>query len=1131
MKVIYKIELILFAIVGTYLIMSVPFVNAININILHGGFSESAVLDPGKYVIKEYTIEHDEFWSSVDINIELNNGTSEQIQKVYIYKCRGMNPEECIKTSSYDSFSGNFNQTYNWDDIADQTAYYPQKANLLYLVKLSNNYGPKWLGFWDQIKRSERTFPGTYLYSYSLNSMDVYAKNINFFQPIKTFIQERTMVPFNSSWVERVVLSGMNFLYEIKTNEPPSFATENHSSNQISSPIDRSYSFVFSNTSTETFNPVTLNINPSYICGNGDCETDLGETQSNCCYDCGCPGNFYCENSVTCKSLNGIVLSLAVPPATVINNCNVDHELEVIVQINNPPAGVDITDMAYYLNTTNYALTCSGGPGTNYVYACPITVPADPGCGEGEYVLGPNSIVFDILFPDGPETRTKSISVGFPDITLGSWSCGENGCETDLGETQSNCCYDCGCPRGQYCDIVNQANTGRCKADISDANLDIMDVNPTHLYAHDPAGDSVNFIARVTNSPSILSADPSCSIDCEYDGSPCTSSCTLRCTEEESSDPDIYNSSCAMNFSISGYDPLLNYNLYPKFNYSLRYMNGSIVANKILSKNIPTITIGAHWCGDMNCGPDEDSVSCCYDCGCSVGQYCDTQDASSPTNGDSCRQLDSISITVGNIPQTSFTDSRRYHKANVSLYVYNKPSGFIVNTDCDLAGGNITCTAPCFEQTSTDPSIYNATCQITIPPMDYSTSPYYNSVTNKMTLTQNSLNISLEFNNGPIKTIKNFIEGFGDIQITPIPQCGDGYCESNLGESVNNCCVDCPCRDVYGSGHFCYTGTNVNGDCVATSNVQLEITGFDPDPVNCTIFEFGDECRFVESVDLSAHIVNAASDMEILGSYYTYNGEDYDLYCFATPSNQTEYYTCSITIPEPEETDEGEIEKEVGLTFIIKYSDGFETITQNISAASTLKIQKVKSEELRTCEEERAGLDSKISGLEKDKRTVETIISVFIALAAGLWVACALGCGWCCKVALWLGCAAACLASILLPQIEKIKNEVSSLKAQRDKMCRSSNYRDFKSGVDGSFGMGGTLVSLILGIVCVVCLFQAVSGMSGGKEAATAEGGAIDVSGATWHADAGWEGGGYWDMGGKWKVSAGSAGVAPAPVH
>jgi len=103
--------------------------------------------------------------------------------------------------------------------------------------------------------------------------------------------------------------------------------------------------------------------------------------------------------------------------------------------------------------------------------------------------------------------------------------------------------------------------------------------------------------------------------------------------------------------------------------------------------------------------------------------------------------------------------------------------------------------------------------------------------------------------------------------------CGDGLyvCETDLGESSENCCVDCPCPQ---EDDFCYTGNTLHGECVGRSEIQSGSVIIDPQPLECVIeLENKVMCVFTSpTIGAEIDINNLPVGAEIVDSSYTING-------------------------------------------------------------------------------------------------------------------------------------------------------------------------------------------------------------------------------------------------------------------
>ncbi len=1074
------IALEIFVVLVSYLVLTMPVAFATNIKIIYGGFEKNVSYNPEGLVNK--VIEPDKDDETVFVSI--SNASSDVIETVYLYTCRGYSPTECIGHGSYESQDAGFSKEYGWSELADQTSTFPQTANIMTLVKFADPFGSKWAGFWDTVTR-EHSGSDFSVSTHSLDNMDLHV-NYGYQNLVEDFIRDRDMIPFNPSWVQKAVFPGMTKLYELGMDSPPDITPESRSGNVITS-IDKDFSFVFAESSI--MNPAVFNFNPNYECGNDDCESGLGENSGNCCYDCGCLSGSYCDSSRGCQSEGGITLSLPVIPDTRVSNCNVEHHLSIAVRLDNPPTGFSITSMNYILNgTDSYTASCSGGAGTNYIYICNITVPPAVLCIEGEFILTPNSITFVISYPDGPNTVSKTLTTSFPDITIGSWTCGQFGCESHLGEDSSNCCYDCNnCPGGQYCDFeTGKPSTSMCRTEPDDSNLVISDVSPTHFSSSDGSED-ISFIAQITNKPQGMSTPSAdCSIDCTPN---CTASCFVSCRSVSSSDPSIYNFTCILSFVISNYNVLRDYTLYPILNYTMTFNNGTgPQITKTLSAGVGGITIGIHYCGDLDCTQDENQSICCYDCGCSAGQYCDTL-GTTDHRLDSCKPLNLINITKVDVGSTNLTDSSIEHRVNVTLRVDSKPSGASLSAVCGFNNSvsDVACSAECGEINES-----GAVCQVIIPAINYSETGFYDPVARMITLPQNVMGVNLGFNDGPNVSSMDFSFSVPDITIDVIAHCGDGDCESDIGETSDNCCLDCPC----GPDLYCYTGSVPTGECLSVNDVILLIDKTEPEDLNCTITEHKGKCQFLKSVDILARILNPPSDIEVFNSHYEFDGNDYrNINCFASPPDQNENYTCPTVLPEIDSNSGGGIEKNLSLYLTVRYTSNQSLITQNISASTTLTINRIKSDRVMECERVKAELASTKAKISRDK----TMLYVFLGLATTVAViicatarhCCMEGveCTWSCAFWIFLcGLAVAvvgCIGSMLHSAVLELEQEITQLEQEEDLLCSSSDPSQMRQALGNMKETGMDMVNIALGVVCAVGIALMLWGVVGMIKAPT----------------------------------------------
>ena len=412
-------------IVACYLVISISFVSAVEVRVVSGGVTygtvQSSDFDTSALVTRTITTA-----GYPNIQITAKNGTQDyQVVKVYVYKCKGMNPGQCVSSGSMESFGGNFNVTYQWSDLADQTSTYPQTANILIVAKLQKLGLQTWVGYWHSVKRTGSSVFQQSSYP-TLGSVELEAESAGLVNSIINYIKGRKMLPF--SWAKKVTFSVGNTLYELATDNiaAPAFSGSQKSGSQIDL-LGREYDIVFPNFPDVSgiMDAVTLYSNPGYTCGNGVCETPEGESESNCCLDCLCSGTgYYCDLGFGCRSLGQVSLALYGTPQTAVQNCNEQHTMNIRVEVKNKPTGSTITGTSYVLGGGSpQSTTCALYSGN--VYTCQVVVPPAIPCVGSEFRLAGNSITFAMKYNDGGVEKTMERSVSFPDVVVGSWTCGD----------------------------------------------------------------------------------------------------------------------------------------------------------------------------------------------------------------------------------------------------------------------------------------------------------------------------------------------------------------------------------------------------------------------------------------------------------------------------------------------------------------------------------------------------------------------------------------------------------------------------------------------------------------------------------------------------------------------------------
>jgi hypothetical protein len=147
----FKLLLIgIFAMVASYLVFSIPVASATSVRIYYNGVYQSSVqYNPQSFVLKSVSV------SGGNVLINITNGTgTASIEKVFVYKCRGLSPAACASSITPDSAESNSGWSYPWSEVADGTSGYPQRANFIIFVKVRVSDKMFWTGFWQRIERT-----------------------------------------------------------------------------------------------------------------------------------------------------------------------------------------------------------------------------------------------------------------------------------------------------------------------------------------------------------------------------------------------------------------------------------------------------------------------------------------------------------------------------------------------------------------------------------------------------------------------------------------------------------------------------------------------------------------------------------------------------------------------------------------------------------------------------------------------------------------------------------------------------------------------------------------------------------------------------------------------------------------
>jgi len=1072
-----------------YLLIAIPISQATTINIIYGGFSKSVKLPE---LVDIQVSRNAGLFGEYDIVLEISNGTQQQLQTLYIFKCGGLDPKSCmndpgISPDSYIFENNLLEVSIPWSSLAEPG--WPKSANLLIAVKTINLYGESWVASWHRIVRSDQNFNPPYHYTYDISSLNVKVPTIESIQNVETFVKKYSMIPALS--IEEVTFTGAGKLYGLYSNSPPSFSGELISGSKIST-ISGLFEIMLSSNGN-IMNGITITQNPSnFLCGgdfdlNGD-PCDSGENSANCCYDCGCPSVQYCDAELGCKPKSGIALEVIPPTNTQVQNCYQQNTIIVTLRLNNPPTDLSVGSQSYILNGgQKNSISC---PASGSIYTCTISVPPDPGCDAGTFIYSDNSISFDVSYSDGPETHSQTLTISLDDITVGSWACGDSVCNNgiggpDLGENSVKCCYDCGCSSGQHCDILSgaEADTGNCRQKVSKSDFSISGTSPSNFLGHGPSGSTFTFDYQLNSPPKSLSlGEESCSATCTSGYETCLSSCSISCTQAGST------GSCSFTFTISGYDSLENYLLKPFMLVPVSYNDGPDKETDSVQVSLPTFSFGSYFCGDNVCNsPAETTENCCFDCGCAPGEFCSTINTNKASPQDMCI-LDDLELVADSITNTSFTDHSLVHKTNITMHVTQTPAGFqIFEKSCALGGGQIPCTINCKSEAQG-----NYLCEAAIPSITYYLSSFFDDSTKKIVLPENFIDFKVGYNNGSTVTTRVLSAGLPDITITPVSHCGDDGCEVILGEDADNCCIDCPCSDVYGPGSICIPGgNNPDSACMENSSIMLIFSHIDPTPVKCEIMpkSHGGGCTFqgTPAFNFYFNVTNYPSDLNLIDSTYFYDDEETDAACYSIENGDFKCPIIPKDIPEPEGQGgftglvPGKEDRSFAFKFETSYTDNNILILQNLTETVDFELSRVKSDVLKSCEEQKEHIQG---GIEKYEKTQSIILGVayglvgIVAAACAAWAVCE-PCKYVCVVGGTM--VLPCAFTILLPLLGSTKAKLNELEQKEAAVCPAKNTGELADAMGDFDSLIYTLGGTVAGMVC---MFSVATGGFGSYNAA-----------------------------------------------
>ena len=863
-----------------WLFLNLPFASATQVNILWQGQTQDSVqLQLDNLISREVDIVWRGFVNPY-LRISIYSASLEKaIEKVLIYNCRDRNPVECVSQVTPETYVEFANIEIPWDDIM-YIEKNKQVANLLILVKLKDGR-TIWSGSWYRIER--RGIRNFNIISPEISRVDVHAKSPDLINAIKFYLQSNQVLPF--AWIEKAVFYGASRLYSIGGNEAEwetatGLSAVPVSGDEIKS-IAKDFYLIFPNTTSGINNPITLNKNPEFTCGDGICDSDLGESSETCCLDCGCPSVIqddqlvpqYCDNPDTgqpqCK-LPPSQLQIT-GPTTAVTEC-LAPTIPLRVTIPNAPLSLQQTATgSLILGGIRRPITCQLSAAGSYL--CDAGIEGFPECGTDSYHTGPGEVELTISYKDADNLVTQTLYANFTDIAIP---------------------YDCGCQEGLYCDSVEQ----KCKPKSAIA----LTASITSYYHYDESGQNfLNISARVLNAPGGMTLESAyCSLgNITWDGFVIQgASQSLNCTDLGGG--DFF---CQMPFTIPNYNRDKTYVIRNNFlNFTITYPSGATRETLELSTPLADITIPAATCGDHICDTTkESSETCCLDCGCpQPDQYCD------PYSAEQCKSLSDINLTVVSVsPSTTLKRCGIDHQLNLTIRIQG-PSNFTIDSAVlKLEGQGMPWPVNCFPITSQVQKCQllipaGQGCDETIPGIHkFTGSTYY-------VLTPLTLDLTISFPNGYSLIQQNF-------QVD-LPQL-----------VINATCLDEPCPE----GYYCDVDPqNPVGECKPLSGMRLVIDN----PKSEVRY---DSCEVEHDMNIRMHIDNPPTQFQLNSYTFVINGSTAEFSACELLDPKTGSMNCTVRIPAFSGCKSGRtyLYQPNRVSVYLSYLDGTQTRVSEINAS------------------------------------------------------------------------------------------------------------------------------------------------------------------------------------------------------
>ncbi|MCK4531496.1 MAG: hypothetical protein KAT94_01395, partial [Candidatus Aenigmarchaeota archaeon] len=258
----------IFAVACSYLILSITFASALQITIYTHDDQESTaeLLEFSDSIQKSFQYPYLQNYQYIQITFS-SKGPSYFIKKVYLFRCKNLNPVECIQTGIEPVISVSqagslvFDETYKWSDVSSNNV-----GTFLILAKLDVSGEDVWMGSWDKVtKTGIRQF---YHENHDMDGLGVYLKPGVSGEDVENYIESYHSLPFddiNYSVFPAISGASVEKLYDLSGDDEeidpsgtgiPDFNTWTFSDNIFDENL-RTWDFVFGSDG-RTANPVVF---------------------------------------------------------------------------------------------------------------------------------------------------------------------------------------------------------------------------------------------------------------------------------------------------------------------------------------------------------------------------------------------------------------------------------------------------------------------------------------------------------------------------------------------------------------------------------------------------------------------------------------------------------------------------------------------------------------------------------------------------------------------------------------------------------------------------------------------------------------------------------------------------------